>query len=275
MQYIPNLIMMAKNTSFIKLEGTLDGLTFYNKDGENLVKTKTQVSKNRIANAPEYQRTRENNQEFGGSAKCGKAFRESFAGISRLVSDTYLSARVTAKIRSIVPNGTGLRGERNINLVDNLEPFIGFNFNLSKPFDSQFNAPSTGPDITATKDNVKWDLQDFNTDTFVRAPEGATHFKLALAAGYVSNYEWDATLKSYEPVEEQPNAVGVVEYSDAIALGGMVGSDTNFNIDLTDFAPVPVTTALFAGTGIVFYQMVNGELYVLAQGHSMKIAAAL
>lgn len=265
---------MAKNSSFIKLEGTLDGLTFFKKNGQNFVKTKSEVNRNRIAYAPEFQRTRENNQEFGGSAKCGKALRESFAGIARLVSDSYVTSRVTAKMRSIVPNGTGLRGERSINLVDNLEPFIGFNFNLSKPFDTQFNAPSVGPDITDPKDNVKWNLADFNTDTYVRAPEGATHFKLALAAGYVSNYEWDATLKSYEPVEEQPNAVGVVAYSDAIALGGMVGSDTSFNIDLTGFAPVPVTTALFAGTGIVFYQKVNDELYVLAQGHSMKIAAA-
>lgn len=265
---------MAINTSFIKLEGTLDGLTFYNKDGENVVKKKTQISKNRITNAPEYQRTRENNQEFGGSAKCGKAFRESFAGIARLVSDTYLSARITAKLRSIIPNGDGLRGERNIELVDNLEPFIGFNFNLSKPFDSQFNAPAVGPDIADTKDSVQWDLPDFNTDTFVRAPEGATHFKLALATGYVSNYEWDTSLKAYQPVEEKPNALGVVEYSDAIELGGMVGSATSFNIDLSGYAPVPVTTALLAATAIVFYQKVNDELYVLAQGHSMKIAAA-
>ncbi|MDY2586793.1 hypothetical protein [Winogradskyella aquimaris] len=265
---------MAKNSSFIKLEGTLDGLTFFKKNGQNFVKTKSEVNRNRIANAPEFQRTRENNQEFGGSAKCGKAFRESFAGIARVVGDSYLTSRVTAKMRSIVPNGTGLRGQRNINLVDNLEPFIGFNFDVSTPFDSIFNAPSVGPDIPDTKDGVRWNVEDFNTDTFVRSPEGATHFKLALAAGYVSNYEWDATLKSYEPVEEQPNAVGVVAYSDAIALGGMVGSPTGFDIDLTGFAPVPVTTALFASTAIVFYQMVNGELYILAQGHSMKIAAA-
>jgi hypothetical protein len=265
---------MARNNSFIKLEGTLDGLTFYNKDGQNLVKTKNQVSKNRIMNDPAYRRTRENMQEFGGAAKCSKAFRESFSGISRLVGDTYLSARLTGRIRGIVPNGAGLRGERNINLVDNLESLIGFNFNVSKPFDTQFNAPSVGPDITAPKDKVSWSIADFNTDTYVRAPEGATHFKLALAAGYVSNYEWDATLKSYEPVEDHPNAVGVVEYSNAIALGGMVGSATSFNIDLAAFAPVPVTTALFAGTAIVFYQMVNGDLYELAQGHSMKIAAA-
>ena len=46
---------MARNNSFIKLEGTLDGLTFYTKNGENLVKKKNQVSRNRMLNAPEYE----------------------------------------------------------------------------------------------------------------------------------------------------------------------------------------------------------------------------
>lgn len=265
---------MARNNSFIKLEGTLDGLTFYNKDGQNLVKSKNQVSRNRIMNDPAYKRTRENMQEFGGAARCSKAFRESFSAIARLVADTYLASRLTGKIRGVVPNGAGLRGQRNINLVDNLEPLIGLQFNVSKPFDSQFNAPSTGPDINATRDTVTWDIPDFNTDTYINIPEGATHCKLALAAGYVSNYEWVPALKSYEPVEEAPNGVGAIVYSDAIALGAMVGSDTNLALDLTAHAPIPVTTALFAGTAIVFYQMVNGELYELAQGHSMKIAAA-
>lgn len=265
---------MARNNSFIKLEGTLDGLTFYNKDGQNLVKSKNQVSRNRIMNDPEYKRTRENMQEFGGAARCSKAFRESFASIARLVGDTYLSSRITGKVRRVVPNGAGLRGERNINLVDNLEPFVGLNFNKSKPFDSQFNAPSDGPTIDVNRDKVTWTIPDFNTDTYINIPEGATHCKLALAAGYVSNYEWVPALKSYEPVEETPNGVGEIVYSDAIALGAMVGSDTNLTLDLTAYAPIPVTTVLIAGTAIVFYQMVNGELYELAQGHSMKIAAA-
>lgn len=60
---------MAQNKSFIKFEGTLDGLTFYQKDGKNFVKTKTQVNKNRLMNDPAYQRTRENMQEFDGSTR--------------------------------------------------------------------------------------------------------------------------------------------------------------------------------------------------------------
>ena len=265
---------MAKNNSFIRIEGTLGGLTFFRKNGENFVKTKSRVSKNRILNDPAFKRTRENNQEFGGSVRCGKAIRGCFASIVRLVGDSYVSSRITGKIRGIVNSGAGLRGERIINLVDHPETFIGFNFNLAKPFDSQFNAPSDGPFINANRDTVTWTIPDFDADTHIRTPEGATYFKIALAAGYASNYEWDSALKSYEPVEDTPNAIGDVVYSDKIAVTGMVGNPTVLTVDLTAHAPIPVTTAMFAGTAIVFYQEVNGELYELAQGHSMKIALA-
>lgn len=173
-----------------------------------------------------------------------------------------------------MPIGSGLRGQRNINLVDNSEALVGLNFNLAKPFDSQFNAPAVGPVINAGRDTVTWTIPDFSTDTYIRTPEGATHCKLALAAGYTSSFEWVPVLKSYEPVEDEPNVVGSVKYSDAIALSGMVGAPTVLTVDLTAYAPIPATTAFFAGTAIVFYQEVNGEFYEMAQGHCMKIAVA-
>ena len=262
---------MARNNSFIRLEGTLDGLTFYRKNGESFVKTKNQVSKNRILNDPAYKRTRENMQEFGGAARTSKAFRESFAGIVRLVGDTYVASRLTAIMRKVCALGTGLRGERVIDVVSHVDLITGFELNVQKPFDTQFNAPSAPPQIDTNRTSVRWNVPDFNTDTYVRMPEGATHFKLALAAGYTSNYEWVTATKSYEPVDEDVNGRGLVVYSAAIPLGGMVGSDTSLDADMTSFGTIPVTSAVFAGTAIVFYQEVNGELYELAQGHAMKI----
>lgn len=263
---------MAKNNSFIRLEGTLDGLTFYRKNGESFVKTKSRVSRKRIFNDPAYKRTRENMQEFGGAARIGKAFREAFSGIGRMVSDSYVSSRISGKMRSVCSTGTGLRGEREFDIVSAVETFKNFNFNVDKPFDTQFNAPSVLPVINATRDTVTWTIPDFDTDTYVQVPEGATHFKLALAAGYTSNYEWVTPTKSYEAVEEDVNGRGDVTYSAAIPIGGMVGGVTTLVVDLTSLGAIPVTSALFAGTAIVFFQMVNGDLYEFAQGHAMKIA---
>ena len=51
---------MAKQQSFLKVAGTLDGLTFYKSVDGHLVRTKGGVSKGRIMNDPAYIRTREN-----------------------------------------------------------------------------------------------------------------------------------------------------------------------------------------------------------------------
>ncbi|TVZ60036.1 hypothetical protein NA63_2584 [Flavobacteriaceae bacterium MAR_2010_105] len=262
---------MARNYSFVKLEGTVDDLTFYQKDGVNLVKKKSRVSRNRILNDPAYRRTRENMSEFGGAAKVGKAFREGFAGLSSLMGDTYMGARVNAVMKRINTFGAGPRGEREFNVVAYGEQLRGFEFNALKPFETQFYAPSTSPSINASRDTVQWDIPDFNTDTYIRVPEGATHCKLVLAAGYVSDYEYEPALKSYEPVDETVNGRGGVSYSAPIVLGGMVGSATALTVDLSGLGAIPVTTALFAATGIVFYQEINAVLYELAQGHAMKV----
>ena len=50
--------IMAKQKSFLKVAGTLDGLTFYKSVDGHLVRTKGGVSKGRIMNDPAYIRTR-------------------------------------------------------------------------------------------------------------------------------------------------------------------------------------------------------------------------
>lgn len=66
---------MAKASGIIKIEGTVEDLTFYKKDGKNFVRKKSSISKERIANDPNYVRTRENNVEFSHSGSSGKLLR--------------------------------------------------------------------------------------------------------------------------------------------------------------------------------------------------------
>lgn len=265
---------MARNSSFIRLEGSLDGLTFYRKNGESFVKTQSKVSRNRILNDPAYKRTRENMQEFGGAATAGKAFREGFAGLVKTVGDTYLSARLSGLMKRIINLGSGDRGERDLDLVSHHAQFRGFEFNLQKPFDSVFFAPLTGPTINATRDVVDLTVPDFNTDAYINAPEGATHFSLMLAGGYVSNYGFVPLLKAYEPADDTVNAKGGSTSSSPIALGGMVGSATTMQLDMSALGTVPASSVLFVGLGIIFYQEVNGNMYAFAQDHAFKLVTS-
>ncbi len=263
---------MAKNNSYLKFEGTLGGLTYYEKDGQSIVKVKSSVSKSRIEKDPNYKRTRENMQEFGGSAKASKALRDALITVIKTMGDTYLSSRLTGVMRKMLNTGTGLRGRREINILANKDLLEGFELNKKDVLSSQFYAPYKLPSLNANRDVVTWLIPDFSTDSFITAPEGATHFRLVLAAGLVSDYEYVSALNSYEPVDESENAIGKTSESAAIPLVGDVGSDTTLTVDLEIGAPVVATTATMAAIGIIFFQDINGEFYELASGNAMKIA---
>lgn len=263
---------MAKLKSFVKLEGTLDGLTFYQKDGQSFVKTKSGVSRNRILKDRAFKRTRENMREFGGAARASKAFRDGYANIIKLMGDTYLSGRLTAVMRRIADLGTGIRGRRSIDIASNTELLNNFEFNKTRPLGAVFYPKYTAPSFDANRDIATWTVPDFETDSFVSPPEGATHFKLVLAAGLVSNYEFVVALDGYEPVEPAENSLGTTVYSDAIPLQGAVGSDTTLVADLGLGTALPVAVVATAAIGIVFYQEINSELYELSSGNTMRVA---
>ncbi|MCB0457553.1 MAG: hypothetical protein R2776_06995 [Flavobacteriaceae bacterium] len=264
---------MAKNKSYIKLEGTLDGLTFYQKDGQSFVKTKGGISKDRILNDSNFKRTRENMQEFAGAARASKAVRDAFASVVKLMGDTYLAARLTGVMKKINRNGTGVRGERTIDLVSNTKLFQGFQFNPKDPLKSLFYAPYDAPVFGANRDSVTLEIADFKADSFVTPPEGATHFTLVLASGLVSNFEYDANVEGYEPVDEDHNGKGLVAYSATFPVTGMVGADITLANDFGLGAALPSTVSHAAALGIIFYQEQNGALYELASGNGMQVIA--
>lgn len=266
------LIMMAKSKSLFEIDGTLGNVTFYRSNGQNYAKTKGSITKKQIMGDKAFQRLRENMQEFAGSAKAGKAFREIFAGIVKIMQDSILSGRVTKMMKRIVSNGAGRRGEREINIEGYGYMLNGLEFNDKLHLSSVFYAPYAAPVVSATRDSIQLTVADFDTDSYLRAPQGATHFKLLLAGGLLSNYAYQESMNSYEPIDPDANAIGAVSYSSAIKLGGDVGAPTVLDVDLSAVGIVPVTSMFIGAVGIVFYQQVNSELYVLAASNAMRVA---
>src|SRR5687767_3751785 len=92
---------MARQKGLIKIEGTLQDLTFYKTKDGHLVKTKTNISKERIDSDPAFIRTRENGAEFGSSASSGKLTRDSFRNIAMNASDSKIVSRLTQVMTKI------------------------------------------------------------------------------------------------------------------------------------------------------------------------------
>jgi hypothetical protein len=68
----------------------MSNMTFYKKDGVYLVKEKSAISPDKIANDPSFARTRENNTEFGLAGSTGKFLRDALRRLMLDVSDTYV-----------------------------------------------------------------------------------------------------------------------------------------------------------------------------------------
>lgn len=67
---------MATYESFIKLNGTVGDLVFYNLNGKNVVRKKSGFNKNAFKKSASYEKVRQNSSEFGHCSRVGKAFRQ-------------------------------------------------------------------------------------------------------------------------------------------------------------------------------------------------------
>ena len=139
---------MAKSTGIIKIEGTVEDLTFYKKDGKNFVRRKGGVSKERIENDPNFVRTRENNSEFGQSGHAGKVLRLAIGTMVFKAKGSKLSSRMLqlmSKIKNL--DTTSARGLRKVSIgIATAEGKLflkGFDFNNYAALKSVFFAPYT------------------------------------------------------------------------------------------------------------------------------------
>ena len=63
---------MAKNSSLIKISGTLGDLTFYRMDGKDIVRRKTSLNKKRVKSDPAFKNSRKSSAVFGAASSLAK-----------------------------------------------------------------------------------------------------------------------------------------------------------------------------------------------------------
>jgi len=224
---------MAKQQSFLKVAGTLEGLTFYKSVDGHLVRTKGGVSKGRIMNDPAYIRTRENIAEFGTTAQSGKLLRNAIGTMLNRAKDPRMSSRmmgILSKVRQL--DSSSARGERMVN------EGLATTAALQAVFHAPFNLDTLTGVVT---------IADFVPLDQLQIPEGATHvsFRTAFINLDFVTGEFDT---QYSPV---------------------VNTVLDMNSTTITLTPAGVPTG--AGTQlylllIEFFQEVNGVQYPLRNG---------
>jgi hypothetical protein len=183
-----------------------------------------------------------------------------------------MAGRVTGMMKRMNRVGSGNRGERSFEIVPNKQMLEGFEFQSKLPFRTVFYAPYSTPVVDANRSEVTWTVPDFNTQNYIQIPNGATHARLVLYTTILSDYVFDQTEGMYKFVHPEENERSASAYSPEFALNGMVGSDITLTADLGLSSALPTTAGVLIGTGILFYQQINGLFYALANNNAFQLS---
>lgn len=264
---------MARQKGHIKYVGTLGEVRHFkikNNPGY-YAGLKGGPTGEQIASDPAFVRTRENMNEFGGSATAGRSFRTSIANLIRNSADSRVTGRITAVMKKInLEDGSEARGQRAILVTAAPQYLDGFEFNKFNSFSGVFNAPySITPSVE--RDESDLSIPVFNPLDNMFIPAGATHFKIINAITVMSDFAYNPTTKAYEP--KDPAVNGLTAIADSGYLPVNVPT-TALNI-VTTIPDSPVITADSSVVNLIsveFYQEVNSNYYIFAQGNTMKVA---
>lgn len=239
---------MAQQKGIIKLKGTIGGIIFYktSMDG-HLAREKGGVEAERIANDPAFQRTRENNSEFGRAGRAGKTLRTALRALLLNSADSRMVSRLTQQMmRVIQADATNERGLRNV-IDGEAELLAGFEFNSRGKLGTSLFAPYTAA-IDRVSGEMTIDVPPFVPTNMISVPTGTTHYKI-ISAGAEVDFEAETFV-----VANSETAILPWDAVETVAVAQ------------TNAVTAASTKPLFLALGIEFYQQVNGQMYSLKNG---------
>ena len=263
---------MARQKGILKYSGNLGGISHYKMKGlpGDFARVANGPSKEQIEKDPAFQRTRENNKEFGGSAKAAKSLRVGLSSVIKNFSDPQVAGRLTKIFKAVNLEGSGNRGERPIDLYGNWPLLDDFEFHKGISFTSVFNAPFSITE-TVARDESTLDIPAFNPMDLIDFPAGATHFRILNGIAVVSNFQYDSNSKEYEVVEPTLDQLSDVAYSAYLPLNAAIASTTSIVATLPSSPTLNTNVSVVNVVGIEFYQQVGANYYLFASGNAMKV----
>jgi hypothetical protein len=263
---------MARQKGVLKYVGTLGDVRHFKIKGQEgyFAGMVGGPTGDQVKTAPEFERTRENMNEFGACAKAGKSVRTGLSQLMKQMSDSKVTGRLTSIMKKInLEDQTEARGYRRIEISTQRTYLKGFEFDKNTSLNGIFNAPYT---LENTPDRVKgtFTVPDFNPMNLINAPSGATHFRLITAISVISDFEYNATTNGYEPMEPAMNEVSDIQFSGFLDLYAPLPA-TTLVATLPNGVVPSAPTSVIQCIGIEFYQQVGGNYYLFASGNCLKI----
>ena len=237
--------MATTNNSF---HGPVGNFSFYKLGEKNMVRTKGGASKKTIQNSPSCVRIVQSNVEFGGASSISTLLRRAIGKQLKYFSDTNVCSNLTGIFRKIIGLGSGVPGQRILDLNAHGALLEGFEFNTHRTLLDCFT-PNFMLTVSEERDGALLQAK-FCPATDVLAPAGATSFQIVHTVLSVPRYGLCAVTKKY------------VALDDAALIGAQVSSAmlfTDLSMPVNMKLPVQLASAAAEGmsilcvVGIAFY----------------------
>lgn len=239
---------MAQQDSFLKLKGRIGDLTFYKTKNGHQVREKGGVSAQRIATDPKYQRTRENNADFGTAMAAAKHLRDALRPIILFTYDPGMPNRLSSRMLRVVrADFENVRGQGQVQPA-NLPILQGFSFNTAASLANTLFAKLT-TSVNAETGEVQVTVPALDPKVRLAKPTEATLFQFVAGA---------VTLDFSGERESTLSMASSEQHSFATA----VDEDTVLSLPLPPDPGLPIAVVF----GVAFYIEDRGATYPLNNG---------
>ena len=263
---------MAKQKGPLKYVGTIGDIRHFKIKGQEgyFAGMSGGPTDAQVKTAPEFERTRENMNEFGGCARAGKSVRVALSEVLNGMTDPQCTGRLTSLMKKInLEDGTEARGVRKIEISTQRTYLYGFGFDKNISFSSVVYVPYS---LTSSVDRLTSTLTTLavNPTNSINAPIGATHFRFINAIGVVSDFAYNDATGTYEPTNPDLNELSSSIYGAYSPLNAAYAGETL----ACSLPPATVMTADISVVnciGIEFYQEVKGKYYKFSSGNCLVI----
>ncbi|MCL9807063.1 hypothetical protein NAT51_16125 [Flavobacterium amniphilum] len=190
---------MARVKSIIHFEGSLEDLVFYRLNGIHCVRRKDGMQGERIKNNPNFERTRENNSEFGHCSAYGKSLRNVILPLVSKAKDDRLVSRMQRLLGSIKDlDSVSPRGQRKVwrglETTEGRRLLKGFDFNGNATLGSVLKA-----NWTVDPESGSILISGFDPGRELVFPEGATHVRFQGALLHLDSEPGSSVIAYSEP----------------------------------------------------------------------------
>jgi hypothetical protein len=225
---------MTKVKGFLEMNGSIKGVTFYTRRGSDqvIMRTKGITAIEKMKTAPQYEKLRKNQTEFGGSSKFASMAKYAFGGLKRL-ADYNLNATLSSIGKTVMTLDTENEpGKRRLQLSKHKQVLEGFNFNRKYPFNTVLRVGVNGTiDRQALLAMVT--IPRINTEIDLVNIQHLPYFRIIAVIGTVSDMLYNEADRKYVPVEPHLHGTSAVA-NGAWYLSGTIVPENIMTVQMTE-----------------------------------------